>query len=134
MVLLCCVNLVVSSATILQVLKLLKMFVKRKRSLDVTNCELSDPGKYKKQWIEMGSNYLFALWGLTMHLILLWGVLDVNFHSPIIGGLPIVPAPSEPPAKRLLLFVADGLRFQTFIEKPPPYLRYSPKFVLLQEQ
>lgn len=69
-----------------------------------------------------------------MHLILLWGVLDVNFHSPIIRGLPIVPAPSEPPAKRLLLFVADGLRFQTFIEKPPPYLRYPTKFGLVQTQ
>lgn len=107
------------------------MFMKRKKSLDIADCELSDPGKYKKQWIEMGNGYLFALWGLTMHLILLWGVLDVNFHSPIIGGMPIVPAPSGAPAKRLLLFVADGLRFQTFIEKPPPYLRYPTRLGLI---
>lgn len=101
------------------------MFMKRKK-LDIAESELSKrTGKFhKKQWLEMSNNYLFALWGLTMHLILLWGVLDVNFHSPIIRGMPIVPAPNGAPAKRLLLFVADGLRFQTFIEKPPPYLRF----------
>lgn len=111
------------------------MFAKRKRSLDATNSESSNPEKHKKHWTEMSSNCIFVLWGLFMHLILLWGVLDVNFHSPIIRGLPIVPAPSEPPAKRLLLFVADGLRFQTFIEKPPPYLRYLTKFgLIIQEQ
>ncbi|KYN03627.1 PREDICTED: GPI ethanolamine phosphate transferase 1 [Cyphomyrmex costatus] len=104
------------------------MFIKRKK-LDVAESELSENTKkfHKKQWLEMGNNYLFALWGLTMHLILLWGVLDVNFHSPIIRGMPIVPAPKGAPAKRLLLFVADGLRFQTFIEKPPPYLRDAMK-------
>ncbi|XP_071558894.1 GPI ethanolamine phosphate transferase 1 [Temnothorax nylanderi] len=103
------------------------MFMNRKRLSDTTDCESSDPGKCKEQWVETGKNYLFVLWGLTMHLILLWGVLDVNFHSPIIRGLPVVPAPSGPPAKRLLLFVADGLRFQTFIENPPPYLRDAMK-------
>ncbi|KAL6264062.1 hypothetical protein P5V15_004141 [Pogonomyrmex californicus] len=102
------------------------MFMKRRR-FNTVDYESTDPGKYKKQWIEMGSNYLFVLLGLTVHLILLWGVLDVNFHSPIIKGLPVVSAPSGAPAKRLLLFVADGLRFQTFMEKPPPYLRYTMK-------
>jgi len=101
------------------------MFIKRKK-LDTAESELSERTRkfHKKQWLKMDNNYLFALWGLIMHLILLWGVLDVNFHSPIIRGMPIVPAPNGAPAKRLLLFVADGLRFQTFIEKPPPYLRY----------
>lgn len=104
-----------------------------KKLLDIANCQWSDSGKYKKQWIETGNNYLFGLWGLIVHLVLLWGVLDVNFHSPIIKELPIVPAPSGSPAKRMLLFVADGLRFQTFIDKPPPYLRYFPKLVLVQK-
>ncbi|CAL1679696.1 unnamed protein product [Lasius platythorax] len=94
-----------------------------KKLLDIANCQSSDSRKYKKQWIETGNNYLFGLWGLIVHLVLLWGVLDVNFHSPIIKELPVVPAPSGSPAKRVLLFVADGLRFQTFIDKPPPYLR-----------
>lgn len=77
-----------------------------------------------KSWIKTSSNYLFGLWGLIVHLILLWGVLDVNFHSPIIKELPIVTAPHGAPAKRLFLFVADGLRFQTFVDETPPYLRY----------
>ncbi|EZA60656.1 hypothetical protein DMN91_007484 [Ooceraea biroi] len=94
-----------------------------KRWLDITDCELSDSAKYKRQWIKVGKNYLFGLWGLIVHLILVWGVLDVNFHSPIIKELPIVAAPNGAPAKRVLLFVADGLRFQTFIDKPPSYLR-----------
>lgn len=105
------------------------MFVEK--FLDIANSQLSNSGKYKKQWIEMGNDYLFSLWGFIVHLILLWGVLDVNFHSPIIKDLPVVPAPSGSPAKRVLLFVADGLRFQTFIDKPPPFLRYSSKLFLL---
>ncbi|XP_070158756.1 GPI ethanolamine phosphate transferase 1 isoform X1 [Polyergus mexicanus] len=103
-----------------------------KKSLDIANCQIeenittdrsSNPGKYKKRWIETGNDYLFGLWGLIVHLILLWGVLDANFHSPIIKELPVVSAPSGSPAKRVLLFVADGLRFQTFIDKPSPFLR-----------
>ncbi|KAI4476099.1 hypothetical protein M0804_013895 [Polistes exclamans] len=58
-----------------------------------------------------------------MHFVLLWGILDINFHSPIIQGLPVVPALQNAPAKRLLLFVADGLRYRTFIENLPPYLK-----------
>ncbi|KAL6423240.1 hypothetical protein ACFW04_010121 [Cataglyphis niger] len=97
------------------------MFVEK--FLDIANSQLFNLGKYKKQWLETGNDYLFSLWGLIVHLILLWGVLDVNFHSPIIKDLPVVPAPSGSPAKRVLLFVADGLRFQTFIDKPPLFLR-----------
>ncbi|XP_043271659.1 GPI ethanolamine phosphate transferase 1 [Venturia canescens] len=67
--------------------------------------------------------YFFILWGSLMHLVVLWGVLDANFHSPILQGLPVTEAPRDPPAKRVFLFVADGLRFRTFIQDPPPYLR-----------
>ncbi|XP_076638024.1 GPI ethanolamine phosphate transferase 1 isoform X7 [Colletes latitarsis] len=69
-------------------------------------------------------NYAFVTWGFAMHLMLLWGVLDVNFHSPIIQELPNVPVLKNAPAKRLVLFVADGLRFRTFIESPPKFLKH----------
>ncbi|XP_043254750.1 GPI ethanolamine phosphate transferase 1-like isoform X2 [Colletes gigas] len=69
-------------------------------------------------------NYAFVIWGFAMHLMLLWGVLDVNFHSPIIQELPNVPVLKNAPAKRLVLFVADGLRFRTFIESPPKFLKH----------
>ncbi|XP_032672659.1 GPI ethanolamine phosphate transferase 1 [Odontomachus brunneus] len=96
-----------------------------RKLLDVASRGLSDSEKHDvdKPWVKTGSNYLFGLWSLIVHLILLWGVLDVNFHSPIIKELPVVAAPHGAPAKRVFLFVADGLRFQTFIDKPPLYLR-----------
>ncbi|KZC06184.1 GPI ethanolamine phosphate transferase 1 [Dufourea novaeangliae] len=72
----------------------------------------------------MNHNYAFIIWGVLMHLILLWGVLDVNFHSPIIADLPSVEVLKNAPAKRLILFVADGLRFRTFIEESPNFLKY----------
>ncbi|XP_015584903.1 GPI ethanolamine phosphate transferase 1 isoform X2 [Cephus cinctus] len=75
------------------------------------------------KYSNFASGYLFGIWGLMMHLVILWGVLDANFHSPIIKDLPIIKPPVGAPAKRLLLFVADGLRFRTFIENPPPYLK-----------
>lgn len=69
------------------------------------------------------SDHIFTLWGFLVHGLFLWGVLDVNFHSPIIRGLNPVPLPEGAPAKRVMLFVADGLRFRTFIQYMPPYLR-----------
>ncbi|XP_012273342.1 GPI ethanolamine phosphate transferase 1 isoform X2 [Orussus abietinus] len=69
------------------------------------------------------TNGFFLGLGLLMHLIILWGVLDANFHSPILQGLAPIPVPKPGPAKRLFLFVADGLRYRTFKENPPPYLR-----------
>lgn len=71
---------------------------------------------------QYNSKICIILWGIVMHIVLLWGVMDANFHSPIIPGLVPVPMPSEAPAKRLFIFVADGLRYRTFAENPPPYL------------
>lgn len=67
--------------------------------------------------------FAFGLWGFTMHLIVLWGVLDANFHSPILKNLPQISPLNGAPAKRLFLFVADGLRYRTFDNEPPPFLR-----------
>ncbi|XP_061930993.1 GPI ethanolamine phosphate transferase 1 isoform X4 [Apis cerana] len=79
---------------------------------------------YNKKFNIINNNYLFIIWGLTMHLIFLWGTLDINFHSPIIQELPNVSILKNPPAKRLVLFIADGLRFRTFIETPPKFLKH----------
>ncbi|CAK9808629.1 GPI ethanolamine phosphate transferase 1 [Anthophora plagiata] len=79
---------------------------------------------YDKKFNIMSNNYLFIMWGLAMHLILLWSVLDVNFHSPIIQELSNVPILKDAPAKRLVLFVADGLRFRTFIKTTPTFLKH----------
>nr|XP_034192608.1 GPI ethanolamine phosphate transferase 1 isoform X1 [Osmia lignaria]XP_034192609.1 GPI ethanolamine phosphate transferase 1 isoform X1 [Osmia lignaria]XP_034192610.1 GPI ethanolamine phosphate transferase 1 isoform X1 [Osmia lignaria] len=78
---------------------------------------------YNKKFNVRNRNYLFVILGLAMHLIILWGILDINFHSPIIQDLPNVPILNNAPAKRLVLFIADGLRFRTFIEAPPKFLK-----------
>lgn len=94
----------------------------------ITN-KIAGLGTHDLIQMEVGNNkksadgYLFGLWGLIMHLIVLWGVLDANFHSPILNNLPTVPPLNNPPAKRLFLFVADGLRYRTFAEETPPYLK-----------
>lgn len=69
------------------------------------------------------SRTFIILWGLFMHIILLWGVMDANFHSPVIPGLPVIPMPNGSPAKRVFIFVADGLRYRTFKDYTPPYLK-----------
>jgi predicted AlkP superfamily pyrophosphatase or phosphodiesterase len=70
------------------------------------------------------SHLLIIPWGIFMHVILLWGVMDSNFHSPIISGLSVIPMPKQSPAKRVFIFVADGLRYRTFKNNTPPYLKY----------
>lgn len=77
-----------------------------------------------------GTDLTTVLWGVLMHLLVLWGVLDVNFHSPIIPNLSPVPFPKGAPAKRAFIFVADGVRFRTFDYISPAYLRFC-KFLFL---
>lgn len=69
--------------------------------------------------------YLFGVCGVIVHLIILWGVLDANFYSPVLNDLPSVKPLSGAPAKRLFLFVADGMRYRTFSSEPAPFLKYS---------
>ncbi|CAG5106878.1 Similar to PIGN: GPI ethanolamine phosphate transferase 1 (Homo sapiens) [Cotesia congregata] len=67
--------------------------------------------------------YLFGICGLIVHLVILWGVLDANFYSPVLNDLPVVEPLSGAPAKRLFLFVADGMRYRTFSSEPAPFLK-----------
>ncbi|KAG8036844.1 hypothetical protein G9C98_004166 [Cotesia typhae] len=67
--------------------------------------------------------YLFGICGLIVHLVILWGVLDANFYSPVLNDLPVVEPLSGAPAKRLFLFVADGMRYRTFNSEPAPFLK-----------
>lgn len=55
-----------------------------------------------------------AILGFFAQLMLLVSIFDIYFKSPIISGIPIQPVDYEPPADRLVLFVADGLRADTF--------------------
>ncbi|XP_023213417.1 GPI ethanolamine phosphate transferase 1-like [Centruroides sculpturatus] len=67
--------------------------------------------------------------GIVIHIIFLSSVFDIYFKSPIIHGLSPHYIPLPPPAKRVVLFVADGLRADKLLElnekeeSRAPYLR-----------
>lgn len=62
----------------------------------------------------------------VVQCIVLYGGIDLNFKTPLQTDLPQFEATSRPPAKRLVLIVADGLRaerlFDYDAQKLTPYL------------
>ncbi len=67
--------------------------------------------------------------GLAVHLILFYSIFDIYFTSPLVHGMTPTVSVAPPPARRLVLFVADGLRADRFFEldekgkSRAPYLR-----------
>lgn len=55
-----------------------------------------------------------AILGFIAQLTLLLSIFDIYFKSPIISGIPDQLVNYEPPADRLVLFISDGLRADTF--------------------
>ncbi|XP_068092856.1 GPI ethanolamine phosphate transferase 1 isoform X2 [Hyperolius riggenbachi] len=72
---------------------------------------------------------LFFLLGLFVHLVFFGSIFDIYFTSPLVHGMSPQNTVLPSPAKRLVLFVADGLRADTFFEldenghSRAPYLR-----------
>ncbi|XP_026474783.1 GPI ethanolamine phosphate transferase 1-like isoform X2 [Ctenocephalides felis] len=67
--------------------------------------------------------------GFFVHIIFLFSIFDIYFKSPVITGIPPRPELTDAPANRLVLFVADGLRADSFFRlnhnksSETPYLR-----------
>ncbi|XP_076014175.1 GPI ethanolamine phosphate transferase 1 [Genypterus blacodes] len=71
----------------------------------------------------------FFLVGLGVHVVFFVSIFDIYFTSPLVHGMTPQVTPLDPPASRLVLVVADGLRADSFFTVLPngssraPYLR-----------
>lgn len=77
------------------------------------------------------SVWAFLILALAFHCVYIVSIFDIYFRTPLVTGLLPVPPPSlAPPARRLVLFVGDGLRADKCFEDDPetgsaraPFLR-----------
>lgn len=71
----------------------------------------------------------FFLVGLTVHVVFFLSIFDIYFTSPLVHGMTPLATLLAPPASRLVLMVADGLRADSLFTLLPngqsraPYLR-----------
>ncbi|CAJ0941251.1 unnamed protein product [Ranitomeya imitator] len=71
----------------------------------------------------------FVIFALFFHSVFFMSIFHIYFTSPLVHGMTPQRTRLPPPAKRLVLFVADGLRADTFFELDEhglpraPYLR-----------
>ncbi|XP_041669606.1 GPI ethanolamine phosphate transferase 1 [Cheilinus undulatus] len=71
----------------------------------------------------------FFVIGLTVHVVFFISIFDIYFTSPLVHGMTPRSTPLPPPASRLVLLVADGLRADSFYTLLPngssraPFLR-----------
>ncbi|XP_021857442.2 uncharacterized protein [Spinacia oleracea] len=72
-------------------------------------------GKNSKTWVKRREKWLVVL-GVILHAVYMLSIFDIYFKSPIVHGMDPVKPRFSPPAKRLVLLVADGLRADKFFE------------------
>ncbi|KAE9418647.1 hypothetical protein Angca_008824 [Angiostrongylus cantonensis] len=59
----------------------------------------------------------FALAGVLIHAVLIYSIFDIYYSSPVISNVPAHEITNQnPPAKRLVVISADGLRLDTFFQ------------------
>ncbi|PWA93645.1 transferase,sulfuric ester hydrolase [Artemisia annua] len=68
-----------------------------------------------RKWLKRREIWLITL-GIALHAVYMLSIFDIYFKSPIVHGMEPVSPRFTPPAKRLVLLVADGLRADKFFE------------------
>ncbi|XP_045536894.1 GPI ethanolamine phosphate transferase 1 [Papilio machaon] len=64
-------------------------------------------------------------YGIFVHIIFLISIFDIYFKSPVVKDVVPYEPIHEPTSNRLILFVVDGLRAESFVNHTTmPYLRY----------
>ncbi|XP_013385617.1 GPI ethanolamine phosphate transferase 1-like [Lingula anatina] len=74
----------------------------------------------------MQSGISLIIAGLVVHVVFFISIFDIYFTSPLVHGMTPFQTPLEPPSKRLVLFVTDGLRADKFFgadRSTAPYMR-----------
>ncbi|KAH7279795.1 hypothetical protein KP509_37G037300 [Ceratopteris richardii] len=66
----------------------------------------------ERGWKEAG----LVVLGIVLHALYMLSIFDIYFKTPIVHGMEPVSPRIQPPAKRLVLFIADGLRADKFFE------------------
>ncbi|KAI9347798.1 Phosphatidylinositolglycan class N-domain-containing protein [Zopfochytrium polystomum] len=66
--------------------------------------------------VNTGSLAHLLLLGIVFHAVYSFSIFDIYFRTPLVHGMTPVDPPSPPPANRLVLFVADGLRADKLFE------------------
>lgn len=65
------------------------------------------------------------LLGIFIHVVFLFSIFDIYFKSPVVKNVSPYQPEHEALADRLVLFVIDGLRAESFLNYTTmPYLRY----------
>ncbi|XP_074302204.1 uncharacterized protein LOC141633684 isoform X1 [Silene latifolia] len=69
----------------------------------------------EKRRVKRREKWLVVL-GVILHAVYMLSIFDIYFKTPIVHGMDPVKPRFSPPAKRLILLVADGLRADKFYE------------------
>ena len=77
-------------------------------------------------------NWWLIAAGFAVHLVFFYSIFDIYFTSPLVHGMSPHVISMPPPAKRLVLFVADGLRADKLYENQVPKSSRAPFLRLVE--
>ena len=77
-----------------------------------------DPG-HDRVTMAKENGYFLILLALVVHLVYMVSIFDMYFRSPLVHGMTPHAPKLAAPARRLVLFSADGLRYDRFFERDP---------------